>query len=82
MEKIFENELIIVSKTDCDCDFIAVIENKTNKDILITFPETDDFFGEEFLIFANCYYEILAIEETPNLMQALEQGDLFVNWAN
>lgn len=79
MEALFENEKIKVSKTGRDYDFVAVVENKTQKDILITFPDTDDFFGEEFSVSANDWAGILAIEETPNLLQAFEQGDFFIN---
>lgn len=82
MKTLFENEKVKVSETGRDYDFIATIENKTQDDILITFPDTDDFFGEDFIIPANDWVGILAIEETPNLMQALEQGDFDINTYN
>ena len=84
MKTLFENEKVKVSETGRDYDFIATIENKTQDDILITFPDIDDFSGEEFMILipANDWIGILAIEETPNLMQALEQGDFDINTYN
>lgn len=43
MEKIFENDLIIVSDTKKDCDFRYVIENKKDHKINFYLNGLDDY---------------------------------------
>jgi hypothetical protein len=77
---VYENDSVIISTTGCDYDFVATIENKTSKDIILTLPQTDDFAGSdvepwEYRIPANNWIGLFNYEYEGNLKFALEQGD-------
>ena len=57
MKTVFENEVIKVSRTGRDYDFIAVVENKTDKKVKIIFNHDD---VEDFSIGANDWVGLLA----------------------
>lgn len=57
MKTLFENEVIKVSRNERDYDFIAVVENKTNKKVKIIFNHED---VEDFSIGANDWVGLLA----------------------
>ena len=57
MKTVFENEVIKVSRTGRDYDFIAVVENKTDKKVKIIFNHDD---VEDFSICANDWVGLLA----------------------
>lgn len=59
MRTIFEDDVIKVLETDHDYDFIAIIENKTNKKILILFDE-EEMESLNFSIDPNDYVGLLA----------------------
>ena len=62
MKTIFEDEEICITTTGHDWDFIAIIENKTDKDLRIAFDGNDDLgYEEQFLdLKKNNYIGILA----------------------
>lgn len=62
MKTIFENDVIKVSKTGRDYDFIAVVENETNKEIEIVF-DNDEMKIQGFAIKPNDWVGLLADEE-------------------
>ncbi len=57
MKTVFENEVIKVSRTGRDYDFIAVVENKTDKKVKIIFNHDE---VEDFSIGANDWVGLLA----------------------
>lgn len=76
---IFENDLIKVSTTDRDYDFIAVIENKTNNQICIHYDESgyDDNY-DPILIRSNDWFGLLADEEGRDWVKAIENNQIYV----
>ena len=88
LETIFENEQIKISEIREHCNFGAVIENKTNGDIVLQLPQTDDFAGHEnnpwqYEIPANDWTGLIYFEYEGNVKQAFEQGNFKVieKWA-
>lgn len=76
---IFENDLIKVSTTDRDYDFIAVIENKTNNQICIHYDKSgyDDNY-DPILIRSNDWFGLLADEEGRDWVKAIENNQIYV----
>lgn len=70
MKTIFENELIKVSKTRSDYDFIAVVENNTDKDIQIIFDNELEFCN--LSVDANDWVGILANKDGYTSLEELE----------
>ncbi len=79
MTKIFENDLIKVSTTGHDYDFIAVIENKTNEQICVHYDKpgcNDDY--DPILIEPNDWVGLLADEEGRDWLKAIENNQIYV----
>ena len=69
MKVIFENEVIKISKTDKNYDFIAVVENKTDKKAKIRFFDDE---VENIIIEPNDWVGLLADEEGYLVLTELE----------
>lgn len=79
MTTIFENDFIKVSTTGHDYDFIAVIENKTNKQISIHYDEpgaTDKY--NPILIASNDWVGLLADYEGRDWLNAIKNNQVYV----
>lgn len=76
---IFENDFIKVSTTDRDYDFIAVIENKTDKKICVYYdkPGFNDIY-KPTLIQPNSWVGIEANDEGYDWMEAIENNQIYV----
>ena len=71
MKTVFENDVIKVSRTRRDYDFIAVVENKTNKEVKIIFDD-DEMEYQNFSIGANDWVGLLANDEGYSSLKELE----------
>lgn len=69
MKTIFENEVVKVSRTDRDYDFIAVIENKTDKEVQITFFDDEI---ENIVVEPNDWVGLLANEADYLILDELK----------
>lgn len=79
MTTIFENDLIKVSATGRDYDFIAVVENKTNEQICVHYDEpgyNDNY--DPILIAPNDWIGLLADEEGRDWVKAIENNQIYV----
>lgn len=76
---IFENDFIKVSTTGHDFDFIAAIENKTNKQICVYYDEPcyNDKY-DPILIAPNDWIGLLANDEGRDWVKAIERSRIFV----
>lgn len=74
MKTIFENDRICVTTTGHDFDFIAIVENKTDKSVLINFEDIDT----EIVIEANNYIGLLADEEGRGLLKQFKAGNFAI----
>ena len=69
MKVIFENDIVKVSETGRDYDFIAVVENKLDKEIQVIFdvedlePETMTIDGNDWCGIVANYGGRLVVEE-------------------
>lgn len=83
MKTIFENEFIRVSETGRDYDFVATIENKTNKALSLVFHDLEEAeenaITEQYNIPANDWIGLTNWEYEGNNKQALEQGDYIIS---
>ena len=79
MTTIFENDLIKVSTTGHDYDFIAVIENKTNEQICVHYdkPGYNDNYNP-ILIEQNDWVGLLADDEGRDWVKAIENNQIYV----
>ena len=79
MTTIFENDLIKVSTTEHDYDFIAVIENKTNEQICVHYdkPGYNDNY-DPILIEPNDWVGLLADDEGRDWVKAIENNQIYV----
>lgn len=79
MTKIFENDLIKVSTTGHDYDFIAAIENKTNEQICVHYdkPGYNDNY-DPILIEQNDWVGLLADDEGRDWVKAIENNQIYV----
>ena len=79
MTTIFENDLIKVGITGHDYDFIAVIENKTDKQICIhcNEPGYNDNY-EPILIAPNNWIGLLADEEGRDWVKVIKNNQIYV----
>lgn len=79
MKTIFENELIRVESTGRDYDFIATIENKTDKNIRLRYNPMDfDVIYDTIDIKPNDWIGLLADKEGYDLVQKFELGQVDV----
>lgn len=79
MTTIFENNLIKVSTTGRDYDFIAIIDNKTDGQICIHYdkPGYNDNY-DPILIAPNDWAGLLADEEGRDWVKAIENNQIYV----
>lgn len=79
MTTIFENDLIKVSTTGHDYDFIAIIDNKTDGQICIHYdkPGYNDNY-DPILIAPNDWIGLLADEEGRDWIKAIENNQIYV----
>lgn len=70
MKTVFENDVIKVSRTGRDYDFIAVVENKTNKEIQIIFDNELEFCN--FSVDSNDWVGLLANDDGYTSLEELE----------
>lgn len=70
MTIVFENDLIKVSRTGRDYDFIAVVENKTDKEVQIIFDNELEYCN--FSVDANDWVGILANDDGYTSLKELE----------
>lgn len=79
MKTIFENELIRVELTGRDYDFIATVENKTDKKIRIHYKDMDIFDTYDAIdIEPNDWVGLLADEEGRGWVRTFELGQVEV----
>ena len=79
---IFENDLIKVTATEQDYDFIATVENKTNNKICIHYDEpgySDNY--DPILIRSNDWVGLLANDEGRDWVRAIENNQIYVIYA-
>ena len=76
---IFENDSIKVSTTGNDYDFIAVVENKTNKQICVHYdkPGYNDKYNP-ILIASNDWVGLLADYEGRDWLNAIKNNQVYV----
>ena len=73
MKTIFENEFIRVESTGKDYDFIATIENKTDKNIRLRYNPMDfDVIYDTIDIESNDWVGLLADEEGRGWVRTFE----------
>lgn len=78
---IFENDFIKVSTTGQDSDFIAVIENKTNKKICVHYDEpgyNDNY--DSILIRSNDWIGLVANDEGRDWVKAIKNNQVYVTY--
>lgn len=79
MKTIFENEFIRVESTGKDYDFIATIENKTDKNIRLRYNPMDfDVIYDTIDIESNDWVGLLADKEGRDLVRKFELGQVGV----
>lgn len=79
MTTIFENDLIKVSTTGHDYDFIAVVENKTDKQICVHYDEpgyNDNY--DPILVAPNDWVGLLADDEGRDWVKAIENNQIYI----
>ena len=79
MTTIFENDLIKVSTTGHDYDFIAVVENKTDGQICIHYDEpgyNDNY--DPILVAPNDWIGLLADDEGRDWLKAIENNQIYI----
>ena len=79
MTTIFENDLIKVSTTGRDYDFIAIIDNKTDGQICIHYDEpgyNDNY--EPILVAPNDWIGLLADDEGRDWLKAIENNQIYI----
>lgn len=76
---IFENDFIKVSMTGHDYDFIAVVENKTDKQICVHYnePSYNDNY-EPILIAPNDWVGLLAGDEDYDWIEAIKSNQIYI----
>ena len=79
MKTIFENEFIRVESTGKDYDFIATIENKTDKNIRLRYNPMDfDVIYDTIDVEPNDWVGLLADEEGRGWVRTFELGQVDV----
>ena len=79
MTTIFENDLIKVSTTGRDYDFIAIIDNKTDGQICIHYDEpgyNDNY--DPILVAPNDWFGLLADEKGRDWVNAIENNQIYI----
>ena len=79
MTTIFENDLIKVSATGRDYDFIAIIDNKTDGQICIHYDESScNNNYDPILVAPNDWIGLLADEEGRDWVKAIENNQIYI----
>lgn len=79
MTTIFENDLIKVSTTGRDYDFIAIIDNKTDGQIYIHYDEPNyNNNYDPILVAPNDWFGLLADEEGRDWVKAIENNQIYI----
>ena len=81
MTTIFENDLIKVSATGRDYDFIAIIDNKTDGQICIHYDKQSKTYVNNYdpiLVAPNDWFGLLAGEEGRDWIKAIENNQFYV----
>ena len=79
MKTIFENEFIRVESTGRDYDFIATVENKTDKNIRLRYNPMDfDVIYDTIDVEPNDWVGLLADKEGRDLVRKFELGQVGV----
>ena len=79
MATIFENDLIKVSTTGRDYDFIAIIDNKTDGQICIHYDEPSyNNNYDPILVAPNDWFGLLADEKGRDWVKAIENNQIYV----
>lgn len=79
MTTIFENDFIKVSTTGHDYDFIAVVENKTDKQICVHYDEpgyNDNY--DPILVAPNDWIGLLADDEGRDWVEAIKNNQIYI----
>ena len=77
MKTIFENEFIRVESTGRDYDFIAIVENKMDKNVRIRYkPKNFTVIYDTIDIELNDWIGLLADKEGYDLVRAFELGQI------
>lgn len=79
MTTIFENDLIKVSTTGRDYDFIAIIDNKTDGQICVHYDEpgyNDNY--NPILVAPNDWIGLLADDEGRDWLKAIENNQIYI----
>ena len=80
MRTIFENKDICITDLEKNYDFIALIENKTNKTLHVDFMSKDMVDCEDTIIIKpNDWVGILADETGYNQLEKLNKGQYYIN---
>ena len=79
MTTIFENDLIKVSTTGRDYDFIAIIDNKTDGQICVHYdkPGYNDNY-DPILVAPNDWFGLLADDEGRDWLKAIKNNQIYV----
>ena len=79
MTTIFENDLIKVSVTGRDYDFIAIIDNNTDEQICVHYdkPGYNDNY-DPILIAPNDWIGLLADDEGRDWLKAIENNQIYI----
>lgn len=75
MKTIFENDLLKISRTGRDYDFVGKIENKTNRTIRITFINEEI---DSFSIKPDDWVGIFADDNGYSILEELAMGEFIV----
>ena len=79
MKTIFENELIRIESTERDYDFIATVENKTDKKIRVHYKDMDLLDTYDAIdVEPNDWVGLLADEEGRGWVRTFECGQIEV----
>ena len=70
MTTVFDSDVIKVSRTGRDYDFIAVVENKTGKEVQIIFDDEFEYYN--FLVGANDWVGLLANDAGYETLEELK----------
>ena len=76
MKTVFENDMIVVKETGRDYDFIAIIENKTDKDISIDIGNESEYYNIK--IKANDWLGLLCNDIDIEIYNAILSGYFYI----
>lgn len=77
---IFEDKDICIKTTNKNYDFIATIQNKSNRDLYIDFTnEKMEYNDDTIIVQAQDWIGILADEKGYEFLQKLENREFYIN---